>query len=138
MSYDRDMLESMRRVEATRPARLHQTFPRLTPEEKQALLQKFHPDYRPESMRPLAVGPNAGERVPHEVADLLEGTSRIDPEAFDLTRPDEDVDILIVGGGGAGTSAAIIPTLLMTGSPFRRLYIARATSCTGCRSASTR
>jgi succinate dehydrogenase/fumarate reductase flavoprotein subunit len=108
VSYDRDMLESMRRVEATRPARLHQTFPRLTPEEKQALLQQFHPDYRPESMRPLAVGPNAGDRVPHEVANLLEGTSRIEPDRFDLARPDEDVDILIVGGGGAGTSAALM------------------------------
>jgi succinate dehydrogenase / fumarate reductase flavoprotein subunit len=115
VSYDRDMLESMRRVEATRPARLHQTFPRLTPEDKQALLQKFHPDYRPESMRPLAVGPNAGDRVPHEVANLLEGVSRIDPEAFDLTRPDED-GYLIVAAAGLGrrprswrTSAARSP-----------------------------
>jgi succinate dehydrogenase / fumarate reductase flavoprotein subunit len=102
------MLESIRRVEATRPSRLHQTFPRLTPEEKQALLKSYHPDYRPEGMRPLLVGPNAGERVPHELADLLEGTSRIDPDAFKLDAPDDDVDILIVGGGGAGTSAALM------------------------------
>jgi succinate dehydrogenase / fumarate reductase flavoprotein subunit len=102
------MLDSIRRVEATRPSRLHQTFPRLTPEEKQALLKSYHPDYRPEGMRPLLVGPNAGERVPHELADLLEGTSRINPDDFKLDRPDEDVDILIVGGGGAGTSAALM------------------------------
>ena len=81
MSYSRDMLESMRRVEATRPSRLTEKHPRLTPEEKEDLLKKFHPDYRSDTMRPVKVGPNAGDRMPHEVADILEARSRIDPEA---------------------------------------------------------
>ena len=36
-------------------------------------------------MRELAVGPNAGDRVPHELADLLEGRGRIDPDAASIS-----------------------------------------------------
>ncbi|MFA5028724.1 MAG: FAD-dependent oxidoreductase, partial [Candidatus Methylomirabilota bacterium] len=60
------------------------------------------------TMRALTLGPNTGDRVPHEVADLLEARGRIDPEAFDLRRVDQEVDILIIGAGGAGTSAALM------------------------------
>lgn len=108
MSYEPHMLESMKRLEATRGFRLQQQVPRLTPPEKKALLEEFHPDYKPGTMRPLVIGPNAGDRVPHEVADLLEGRGRVDPDAFDLRRVDRDVDILVLGGGGAGTSAALM------------------------------
>jgi succinate dehydrogenase / fumarate reductase flavoprotein subunit len=82
--------------------------PRLTAQAKKALLEEFHPDYKPGTMRELCLGPNAGDRVPHEVADLLEARGRIDPDAFDLTRVDHEVDVLIIGGGGAGTSAALM------------------------------
>jgi succinate dehydrogenase / fumarate reductase flavoprotein subunit len=102
------MLESIKRLEATRSERMGQQFPRLTADEKAALLKGFHPDYKAGTMRELAVGPNAGDRVPHELADLLEGHSRIDPDAVDLSRADFDVDILVIGGGGAGTSAALL------------------------------
>ena len=108
MAYDAGMMESIRRVEATRSTRLGQQFPRLTADEKAAILKGFHPDYKAGTMRALAVGPNAGDRVPHELADLLEGQSRIDPDAVDLGRADHDVDILVIGGGGAGTSAALL------------------------------
>ena len=106
--YEPHMLESIKRVEATRSERLGQQFSRLTADEKAALLKGYHPDYKAGTMRELAVGPNTGDRVPHELADLLEGASRIDPDAVDLGHADYDVDILVIGGGGAGTSAAML------------------------------
>ena len=69
------MRESIERVEATRPARLQETWPMMSPAEKQEILRKFHPDYKPEGMRELRVGPAKGMRTPHELADLLEGHS---------------------------------------------------------------
>lgn len=107
MSYPESMQESIARVEATRPKRLKETFPRVTLEQKQSLLEAYHPDYRAEGFRELRVGANKGEPVPHELADLLEAQSRINPQLFDLTRVDYDADVLVIGGGGAGTSAAL-------------------------------
>jgi succinate dehydrogenase / fumarate reductase flavoprotein subunit len=102
------MRESLRRLEATREERLRQTMPRMSPDEKTALLHACHPDFRAEGMRPLRVGPNAGERVPHELADQLEARSRLDPDAFDAGRVDHDVDVLVIGGGGGGSAAALV------------------------------
>jgi succinate dehydrogenase/fumarate reductase flavoprotein subunit len=106
--YEPHMLESIKRVEATRSERLGQQYSRLTADEKAALLKGYHPDYKAGTMRELAVGPNTGDRVPHELADLLEGRGRIDPDVLDLDHADYDVDILVIGGGGAGTSAAML------------------------------
>jgi succinate dehydrogenase/fumarate reductase flavoprotein subunit len=39
---------------------------------------------------------------------MLESHSRIRPELFDLSRPDLETDLLIIGGGGAGCAAAIL------------------------------
>lgn len=106
--YPSDMRESIRRVEATRSARLGQTFPMLAPAEKQSLLERFHPDYIPEAMREIRVGPNKGRRAPLELADLLEGRSWLTPEALDLEQIDVDTDVLVIGGGGAGSAAALL------------------------------
>lgn len=107
MPYPECMHASLLAVEATRARRLKETMPRMSLAAKQQVLESFHPDYRAESFRPLAVGPNRGDRVPHELADLLEARSRIDPAMFDVTRIDYDTDVLILGGGGAGTAAAL-------------------------------
>ena len=80
---------------------------RMTAEEKDQLLKTYHPDYREDQFSILKAGPNAGEKVPHELADLLQAHARINPADVDLTAPDYDVDVLVIGGGGAGTSAAI-------------------------------
>ena len=100
--------ESVRKVEASRERRLKQTPPRLSIEDRTPLLQRYHPDYVAGKMRRLATGPNKGEHTPNEMADLLEGNSRIDPDKIDLSRVDFDVDVLVIGGGGAGASAALL------------------------------
>jgi len=59
-------------------------------------------------MGELMVGPNKHDRTPHELADLLEGNSRIDPGKIDLNHIDYDVNVLVIGCGGAGASAALL------------------------------
>ncbi|MAF85011.1 MAG: succinate dehydrogenase/fumarate reductase flavoprotein subunit [Dehalococcoidales bacterium] len=102
------MEESIRKVEASRGKRLKETLSRLTGEEKTPLLKKHHPDFIGESMRELLVGSNKGDRTPKEMADLLEGNSRINPDKIDLGKVDYDVDVLVIGCGGAGASAALL------------------------------
>jgi succinate dehydrogenase/fumarate reductase flavoprotein subunit len=106
--YPTDLEANIRLVEASRPARLKKHVPRLSADEKTALLHKYHPDYKPDTMRPLKLGPNQGDHTPRELADLLEGISRLDPDALDLSAPDYDVDVLVIGCGGAGASAALL------------------------------
>jgi len=108
MSYTPEMRESIKRVEATRPARLGKPFPRMGPEERQDVLEKFHPDYRPEGFREIRVGPNKGEKAMKELVDILEGRSHLTSNMLDLDRIDYDTDVLVIGGGGAGASAALL------------------------------
>ncbi len=108
MGYTPEMRESIKKVEATRPARLSETFPMMSPEEKQTVLEKFHPDYIREGMRELRVGVNEGDRTPNELAELLEGRSHLRSDSLDLERIDYDTDVLVIGGGGAGSSAALL------------------------------
>lgn len=106
--YTPAMRESIRRVEATRSSRLQETWPMMSPTEKQQILRDFHPDYKPEGMRELLVGPAKGMRTPHELADLLEGRSLLRDVELDPEQIDSDTDVLIIGGGGAGSAAALV------------------------------
>ncbi len=92
-------------VHQTRDARRAIDFPKLSPAERDTLIKKYHPDHRAHAYRPVKFGPNAGELTVTEVATLLEGDSPI-PADFDLT-PEYSVDVLVVGGGGAGCAAAL-------------------------------
>lgn len=121
-TYPKEIQESIERVEATRPARMATKPPRLTLQEQEALLKGFHPDYRPEGKRKLKVGASWGEPVPHELADLLEAYPLLDPREVDVSQPDHDVDVLVIGGGGAGTVAAIWAH--QSGIPAERILIA--------------
>ncbi|MDD6200710.1 MAG: FAD-dependent oxidoreductase [Firmicutes bacterium] len=107
MYQDLFMQESIRKVEAARQANMKLDPRRMTAEEKDVLLKTYHPDYREEQFVNLSFGPNAGQKVPGELAALLQGRSRILGREIDLEHPDYDTDVLIVGGGGAGASAAI-------------------------------
>jgi succinate dehydrogenase / fumarate reductase flavoprotein subunit len=106
--YTKDMIDSINRLEETRSKRMKQELSLLTSEEKYDILNKFHPDYKKGTLRELKVGPNKGERVINEIANLFEAHSQIDPNNFDISEIDHDVDVLIIGGGGAGASAALI------------------------------
>jgi hypothetical protein len=70
--------ERIHLLEDTRVRRLIESVPRLSEEERKDLLQKYHPDYIASSMRQLGVGVNKGDSTPVELADLLEGNSRLD------------------------------------------------------------
>lgn len=101
------MLESIKKVEATRAARMGVEPRRMTAEEKSELLKAYHPDYRAEGFKEIKIGPNKGEKAPVELTNLLHSNSRLLNVAIDLTKIDYDVDVLIIGGGGAGAAAAI-------------------------------
>ena len=92
-------------VHNSRDARRQQTLPKLSPADRDTLIKKFHPDYREAAYRPLAVGPNEGDLTVRELATVLEGDSVVS-DALPLT-PDHEVDVLVVGGGGAGCAAAL-------------------------------
>ena len=102
-----EMLASVKKVEATRQERLGMEPRRMTAEEKDALLKAYHPDYREDGFDTIKIGPNKGEKVPKELGHLLHSNSRLLHHPIDLTKIDYDTDVLIIGGGGAGASAAI-------------------------------
>jgi len=107
MYHDLKMQESIKKVEAARKENVKLDPRRMTAAEKEQLLKIYHPDYKQEQFRLLTIGPNRGDKVPLELADLLEASSHIIDVELDLENPDYDVDVLVIGGGGAGTSAAI-------------------------------
>ena len=107
MSYTKEMLASMEKVAANRAANAALEPRRMTAEEKDTLLETYHPDYRKDQFREIVVGPNKGEKAPIELTELLEANSRIKATDVDLSRVDYDLDVLVIGGGGAGSSAAI-------------------------------
>ncbi|MGC9315196.1 MAG: FAD-dependent oxidoreductase, partial [bacterium] len=108
------MMESIRMVERTRPKRLEiarkmgkSVFPPMSESERAEVLNKYHPDYKEEARRVLNIGMNKGEKITTKVADMLESYSRIDPDRIDLSRFDMETDVLVIGAGSAGLSAAL-------------------------------
>jgi len=106
-NYTQEQLDSMKKVEASREQRVGAELRRMTAEEKQTLLQNFHPDYIESAYETLKVGVNKGDKVLHELAGLLQGKSRVLDMNINLEEVAYDVDVLVIGGGGAGCSAAI-------------------------------
>jgi len=105
--YSEKFQESIKAVEAARESNIAYEPARMTAQQKEDLLAAYHPDYKKEEFSTLQIGPNKGDKVPHELAEMLQAHSRITADAVDLENPDYDVDVLIIGGGGAGSSAAI-------------------------------
>ncbi len=111
--YGPEMKELIKKVETTRPRRIEEVrkgknFPLFSPEEGEELTHKFHPDYKADTKRKLGIGPNKGQSLPNEVADIIEAKSIITPEDVDLENIDYDTDVLVIGGGGAGSCAALL------------------------------
>jgi succinate dehydrogenase/fumarate reductase flavoprotein subunit len=105
--YPEYMAESLAKVAGTRAGRVGKRIEPMTADERQKVLEDFHPDWRMDKKRELKVGHNKGELMPHEMIDQLEAHSIISTEDIDLSKIDYDVDVLIIGAGGAGLSAAI-------------------------------
>ncbi|MBQ9921053.1 MAG: FAD-dependent oxidoreductase [Clostridia bacterium] len=105
--YPERLSESIKAVEAARDKNIAYEPARMTAQQKEDLLKVYHPDYKAEEFEELKIGPNKGQKVPKELAAILQAHSRIKAEDVDLTKPDYDVDVLVIGGGGAGSSAAI-------------------------------
>ena len=113
MAYTDEFKKLIKQVEATRPKRVEmarqgKNYPALSLKERDEVLAKYHPDYKKDGRRELKVGPNKGDVFQDEVADILESRSMIRPERVDLSQPDYETDVLVIGGGGAGTAAALM------------------------------
>jgi len=84
--YPEYMRKSIRNVEKTRHERLKLArsgkaiFPMMSAEERQGVLDKFHPDYKKDARKKVRIGPNKGENITTKVVDQLEAYSRIKPE----------------------------------------------------------
>ena len=72
-----------------------------------ALLNAYHPDHLRDSVTKLTVGANAGDSCQSELAELLQAEAFID-EADLAGTPVTDIDVLVIGGGGAGCAAALM------------------------------
>ena len=107
MPYPSDFKPSLEKLEASREHRKEQKIERLADGQREELISSYHPDYRASGMREIQVGPNQGQKVPEEFAEVLESHSMCNPEKIDLDHPDFDVDVLVVGGGGGGGAAAL-------------------------------
>jgi succinate dehydrogenase / fumarate reductase flavoprotein subunit/L-aspartate oxidase len=112
MPYTSDLRELIKRVEATRPARVEkkrkgEEFPLLTLREREERLKKYHPDFKEGSRKEIRMGPNKGYAISPEIVNLLEAKSRLNPDVIDLNKVAYETDVLVLGGGGAGTAAAL-------------------------------
>lgn len=105
--YPENYNDSISKLEEVRDDNIALTPRRMTAQEKEDLLSTYHPDYNKDQFEELKIGPNKGEKVPVELAEMLQAHSRIKASDVDLENPAYDVDVLIIGGGGAGASAAI-------------------------------
>lgn len=107
--YPAYMQDSLRNVAEKRTSNLSSHgINAMTAEERQSILENFHPDWKPKLKRPIAIGPSKGMIVPTEVADIIEAHPIIKPRDIDLNHVDYDVDVLIIGAGGAGLSASLL------------------------------
>ncbi|MGI5835398.1 MAG: FAD-binding protein [Chloroflexota bacterium] len=110
MGYPDYMKASIAKVEASRERRLNETVPLMSLAEREDVLKRFYPANQPGALEQLRVGPNKGEYYLKEFVNILESRSPVDPSQIDLSKPDYDVDVLIIGGGAAGMSASLMCT----------------------------
>jgi len=99
---DKRLLE----IKESRANRLTQVIEDVDDKTKQEVLRKYHPDYIDDLFTPLITGKNKGTKVVKEFSDLVSSHSIVERVKIDQSAS-FDTDVLIVGGGGAGITAAI-------------------------------
>jgi len=101
------MLKSIKLVEEKREKNMKQPVKPMSMKAREDILNKYHPDYMKGTKRELKVGRDKGMLLYNGIVDLLEAKPVLDSKDVDLSKIDYDVDLLIIGGGGAGTVAAL-------------------------------
>jgi len=101
------MMDSIKKVEKKRDDNIATRVKSLSMKEREEVLIKYHPDYMKDTKRKLQIGVDKGSMLYNGIVDLLEAKSVLDTKAVDLSNIDFDVDLLIIGGGGAGSVAAL-------------------------------
>ncbi len=98
--------ENLALMQANRHLREDVEFPKIADNEKLAVLKKFHPDYKDNYFDILKTGVNRGKKVVKELSQLISSPSighGFNPEKSTSL----NADVLVIGGGGAGITAAI-------------------------------
>ena len=106
--YNNEVDELAKIVAEKREANIKFEATRLTAEEKDTILKENHPDNIPSQIEEIKIGPNKGEKAPIELTKVLEGKPRLSSKDVNLDNVDYTADVLVIGGGGSGTSAAIM------------------------------
>ncbi|MDY0296220.1 MAG: FAD-binding protein [Acidobacteriota bacterium] len=104
--YPEDMYQLIDRVHQTREKRKGYTPPAMSMQEREEVLQ-LHPDYVAGGKRKISIGQNKGDFGAKPVVDLLEAYPLVSADEVDLSGIDYSVDVLVIGGGLAGTTAGI-------------------------------
>jgi succinate dehydrogenase / fumarate reductase flavoprotein subunit len=100
-------MRSIKLVEKKRDYNLKHPVKPMSMKDREEILRKNHPDYMEGTRRKLRVGIDKDQVFYNGIIDLLEARTVITPKDVDLSKIDYDVDLLIIGGGGAGTVSAL-------------------------------
>jgi len=101
------MMKSIKKVEEKRKRNMSKSVKPLSLNDREKILNNFHPDYMKDTKRKVKIGIDKGKLLYNGIVDLLEAKSVLNPKDVDLSKIDYDVDVLIIGGGGAGSVAAL-------------------------------
>ena len=115
------MMESIKLVEKNREKNMKTPVKPMSMEAREKMLSKYHPDYMKGTKRKVKIGPNKGELLYNGIVDLLEAKPVLMSKDVDISKVDYDVDVLIIGGGGAGTVASLFA--YESGVPLDKILI---------------
>ena len=91
--YSEQFNESLKLVEASREKNIALEPTRMTAEQKEQVLASFHPDYKVDEFAVLQIGPNKGDKVPKELAEILQAHSRITERCLDNASGEIEVPV---------------------------------------------
>jgi len=119
--YPEFMMKSIKLVEKKRDYNMSHHVKPMSMKDRDEMLSKYHPDYMKGTRSELRIGINKGQVFYNGIVDLLEARSIIKTEDVDLSKIDYDIDLLIIGGGGAGTVASLFA--YESGVPLDKILI---------------